>query len=340
MYYYTPRLQGRERGLNLHVSPRHLKGHPRYRAHGLRHSASSFMRFDSGDQPLFWSCIDSYWEDFAVLKNTFYQGYSSVLPSLTSRVVEQCVLEQERLCKTQGEDEQSAWFTAWERYFAKTLGTTDVHRNILWEGEWSLAATTRYDTRLRVWSREALGDYMQALTSPAYHVYNMDLAFPWPTRVSSLEDSARVKWYRKLQMQERLPPVLCMWVRPFDAAIIIDGHDRMLAALLNNITPPIVMLEPWTRIRLADDVRAAWIERVEHNYSNMRPHLHRMSEGSIETINRDVMAAYGVTDYAATMRVWPYEGGAIRWRVEVGAHMNQLTDEFSQIARLVQQGFE
>jgi hypothetical protein len=53
--------------------------------------------------------------------------------------------------------------------------------------------------------------------------------------------SGRVKWWRKKVKENHLPPILVWYLNCLDAYIIVDGHDRLVASILENKPPNIVV---------------------------------------------------------------------------------------------------
>lgn len=51
----------------------------------------------------------------------------------------------------------------------------------------------------------------------------------------------RLKWWRKIAKEQKLPPILIWYLNCLDAFIIIDGHLRLTAALLENIVPDFIL---------------------------------------------------------------------------------------------------
>lgn len=76
-----------------------------------------------------------------------------------------------------------------------------------------------------------------------------------PTRLVSRADDARVRFYRKLARRGALPPVITLGWPAASLEIVIDGHDRLLASLLEGRCPALVSVtEVRRRRRLEDDV--------------------------------------------------------------------------------------
>ncbi|MFF5517656.1 hypothetical protein [Streptomyces coeruleorubidus] len=84
-------------------------------------------------------------------------------------------------------------------------------------------------------------------------------------RPLSPPDAPRVKAYRRRAREGTLAPVLLWFVSPLDVRLILDGHDRAVAALAEGSDPECVILE-----RLVDaDVRRRQLRTLtdEHERS-------------------------------------------------------------------------
>ncbi|MGW4161805.1 hypothetical protein [Streptomyces sp. NPDC004788] len=63
-----------------------------------------------------------------------------------------------------------------------------------------------------------------------------------PLRPLSGPDAPRVKAYRRQAREGVLPPVLLWWYEAFDGWLLLDGHDRAVAALAEGRDPEAVVL--------------------------------------------------------------------------------------------------
>lgn len=50
-------------------------------------------------------------------------------------------------------------------------------------------------------------------------------------------NTGRIKWWLKVAQKQALPPLLLWKISALDAYVLIDGHDRLQAALINGIAP-------------------------------------------------------------------------------------------------------
>lgn len=64
----------------------------------------------------------------------------------------------------------------------------------------------------------------------------------WPLRRPSDADEARVKAWRKHAVEGTLPPVVLWSVSGLQSHLLLDGHDRLVAARSAGVTPDVVLL--------------------------------------------------------------------------------------------------
>ncbi|WP_075825683.1 hypothetical protein [Streptomyces acidiscabies] len=159
-------------------------------------------------------------------------------------------------------------------------------------------------------------------TFPPYVWHAPDLVRTWPTahldwsahgwhgivplRPLSPPDAPRVKAYRKRAREGTLPPVLLWWVTAFDGWLLLDGHDRAVAALEEGGTPPCVVL---ARVPDEEDWRRDAAEMTEsHSEGNQGDLTFRPRP---DTHLAHALAA--LPYQAAPTRSWPLPGGAAAW---------------------------
>jgi hypothetical protein len=134
------------------------------------------------------------------------------------------------------------------------------------------------------------------------------------TRRLSAPDDGRVKMWRKRAREGALPPLVTWWCRGLFAHILLDGHDRVHAALLEGKQPEVVVLADVTaRARTdIDDGKQAALDLA----------------GTLDTIPSEASRAFAMNtilraewDPRAEWRLatpgFPLEGGVERWEDEV-----------------------
>ncbi|MFF3320262.1 hypothetical protein ACFYV5_32850 [Streptomyces sp. NPDC003035] len=133
-----------------------------------------------------------------------------------------------------------------------------------------------------------------------------------PLRRLSAPDAPRVTAYRKQARDGSLAPVLLWWVTAFDGWLLLDGHDRAVAALAEGRTPRTVVLH-----RAEDEDRVTELcGSVSETYERLLvrdvagPDPERRRAASVRGLS-DVAA--GVPYDEARTRAWPIPGGAAEW---------------------------
>ncbi|MEV8558963.1 hypothetical protein AB0478_21420 [Streptomyces sp. NPDC051917] len=147
-----------------------------------------------------------------------------------------------------------------------------------------------------------------------------------PLRPLSSEDAPRVKAHRKHARGGTLAPVLLWWVTALDGWLLLDGHDRAVAALAEGLTPPCVVL---TRGPEEEDWRRTADEVADSHASRLARLAARPATPGIERQRETMLRAYADTlsslpyEPARTCS-WPLPGGAPAWDALAAAAMFQF----------------
>lgn len=112
-----------------------------------------------------------------------------------------------------------------------------------------------------------------------------------------------MKACRKLARARELPPVLLLWVSGLDAHVVLDGHDRLVAASAEQTPMPVLSLEP-----IRSDEQS---ERMRAGVSAAAANLPTASANSL------LLDAFCPLTRAARTRAWPLPGGVEAWKREV-----------------------
>ncbi|MFJ9628359.1 hypothetical protein ACIRU8_11765 [Streptomyces sp. NPDC101175] len=147
-----------------------------------------------------------------------------------------------------------------------------------------------------------------------------------PLRPLSATDAPRVKAYRGHAREDTLAPVLLWRVTPLDGWVILDGHDRAVAALAEGRTPPCLVLrrvpddETWRRT--ADEVTEAHEHRMEHltrDHADTGTGTDTATDTQTEA-ETDRRRAALERAYADTLSTLPYDGAPTpTWPLPGGA---------------------
>ncbi|WP_309897322.1 hypothetical protein [Archangium sp.] len=252
----------------------HVEATPRYR-----------LRVSSGGQPLLWVRIDDWWDGCGILRGPV-RG-PQVLPPLTAAEVRD-------VAHAPG---SPRWWEHWTWHVGRALERSS--QPVLHAGRWCLrplravspGEAAPYGSVPRARSGELPDSpqsleevlrfetfWMEAWDSPRSPDEMMvKSGAVLPLRAPSPEADGRVKSWRKHARDGTLPPALLLYLDIVGKWLVLDGHDRLHAALLEGVAPPLLGLWPV-------------FEEVI----------------SVEPVRR-----------VAITRAWPLRGGVAAWRAEV-----------------------
>ncbi len=280
------------------------------------------LRLSSGGQPLLWFRIDGWWDRCGFLRGP--GGAPWRLPPLSAAEVRD-------VTHAPGTER---WWEAWAWRFGRALAESP--HSVLHAGRWCLRP-------VKVIRAEAAGPY---------HVSTMEWTFgEWPTaphsleralrfepfwveawsqrtpteapeldrgtvlplRAPSPEDDGRVKSWRKRARDGTLPPVVLLYVDLLAQWLVLDGHDRLHAALLEGVVPPVLGLWP-----VFEQVLPSSPEGREGVLRAAELHLRAGETPSlVERVNRMLLLNFRGVRRATVTRAWPLRGGLDAWRSEV-----------------------
>jgi hypothetical protein len=125
-----------------------------------------------------------------------------------------------------------SWYSGWAKYFALRL--RDSSRSPLHTGLWMMQPMFGAGGVIPA-------VYVDAMLNPdrrRYVVWFDGDSGPLPLRDLSNPDNGRVKAWRKKAREGTLPPVLLYYVSGLAEYVLLDGHDRLLAAHLEGAPAP------------------------------------------------------------------------------------------------------
>lgn len=195
-------------------------------------------------------------------------GYRSPLPPLRSAALRSSV----------------NWTHQYTRWLEEAEGTP------LQDGRWGLSARTAFQPG--VWTEDFVRDWpggcLGLYCGGGWHGI-------LPLRRLSASDGPRVKAYRKHVRDGTLAPVLLWWVDHLDGWLILDGHDRAVAALAEGRVPECVVLT-----RVSDE--EAWRREAEE--------IAERHEQRMAGLGTDRQRAVLERAHADTLASLPYEAGS------------------------------
>ncbi|MCI3270154.1 hypothetical protein [Streptomyces cylindrosporus] len=191
----------------------------------------------------------------------------------------------------------------WPHQYARWLEETA--RGPLYDGRWSL--TVRGSFASGIWTEDLVTEWpdgrLELLCGGGWHGVV-------PLRRLSPPEAPRVKAYRKHAREGTLAPVLLWWVPALDGWLILDGHDRAVAALAEGAPPPCVVLarvrEEAEWRRTADDMTASHEERL----ARLPPGRARQ-RAALEAGYADAMSWLPYEETHTDL--WPFPGTPATW---------------------------
>ncbi|NRQ34641.1 hypothetical protein HII36_22790, partial [Nonomuraea sp. NN258] len=119
---------------------------------------------------------------------------------------------------------------------------------------------------------------------------------------------AEVTSYRAAARAGTLPPVLLWWISGLDAYVVLDGHDRLAAALAEAVEPPLLALH---RAAAASESAAG------SSVASLEREVINQAVGARQALARRYQ---GLSDRPAEppagperTRAWPMPGGLAAW---------------------------
>lgn len=293
----------------------------------LENFGGGCTRLVCGGEPLLWARVEPQ-----------YQGLSFVRRrGVTSAAILPPVQAHEARSITSA--------TGWMKWFLRGI---EASTNTPWyTGEWNL-------TELRQ-QRASVSDIARGTAPDVYLPVNRDgwpcvvyglrgaLEIPrthyesWgingsgaviPLRAPSAVDSSRVKAWRKHAREGSLPPVLLWWVTAFDVYLLIDGHDRLLAAQAEGVQPSAIGL--WVSERPDPADAEVWRRSAAERYEVAFAHEESLSASTRTQLNDRLVRAYDVKAVRASKARFVKDASE-QWLAEVA---RELADSPEDLAKL------
>lgn len=273
----------------------------------LQAAAGGYLRLVGPEGPVLWGLVDSGWYGVEIVRAT--NSAIQALPPIRAD-------EAELSHGDSGSPEFLGW---WTRHFASQLcassSTPLAHgRRYLFSPTASAAAAIPgMSAEQLVLRAERLDELLEQ---------REDFELRWDngydglllTRQLSDASDGRVKMWRKRARDGRLPPLVTWWCRGLYTHVLLDGHDRVHAALLEGVKPDVLVLA---------DATAASRDEVEERKRNVVD-----LAATLDTIPSVTSRASAVNtilragwDPRAEWKLatpgFPLDGGEDRWEEEV-----------------------
>jgi len=255
------------------------------------------LRVSVGDVPLLWARVEEDHMGYHWLRAT-QSGPLAILAPIRFDHVEMRARQDPRDA-----------LRGWSRDVAQALATSSA--SPLQEGEWLLAPLLRGGAgdRLR---RQTVADVVD-LTDCGHVDWSHDDLHILPLRAFSSVDDGRVKAWRKVARRGALPPLVLQWISGLCAYLLLDGHDRLLAAHLEGMDAPVLTLE---RIAERSGVASPMAEAFAASKMGSAPDGTSRAI-STESSNRLLLAAFVPERERQPSRAATLAGGVTRWEQEV-----------------------
>jgi hypothetical protein len=216
----------------------------------------------------------------------------------------------------------------WAHHFATALQA--AQHSPLYDGRWllnpnptRLENTPWADSAARRWAELLLAD------NPG-EIDWFSRQGGWqvlPLRPLSDPTNSRINVYRKQAKAGTLPPVLLWWISSLDCYVILDGHDRILAAITEEQEPPFMALASVNQQRV-DAHSQAVIDRYLAEQQRIPPTATDALAASNGRLARTLHEIH--TDYDRT-RAWTLPGGGAAWDALAQAHDSAWNDHINQL---------
>jgi hypothetical protein len=258
------------------------------------------LRLGFRGQPLLWLRVDIYWKGCAVLRGP--SSLEGAFPHIPVGVA-----------RNMGEPGSAAWWTHWLRWWLQCLQQPES--SLLHTGRWCLrplqAVPEALDAALKpqpFWTEDWRGHGFQDLEMRGGSMLAL--------RAPSAGDEGRVKAFRKQARDGTLPPVLLFYLSLVGKWLVVDGHDRLLAARLEGLTPPLLGLWPVFERPVPDDERTRARQQGSRQAAEFRLQGRPMD---VDVVNRMLVRDHVPAWRCSCTRGYPLRGGGATWRAEVTA---------------------
>lgn len=279
---------------------------------GLRMEVATGRRMllRQGDRPLLFARITEA-----------YRGVRFLRAGGVRSPVSPCRADRARAWAERGPREALA---RWARAFAADLATaTRAGYGPLHRGRWTL---TCHEADAWRGQRRPPDGWLPLTGEHDGHINWFTTPCAWdvvPLRALSAPGGARVKAYRKQARDGTLPPVLLWWISGLACHVLLDGHDRLVAALAEEREPPVLVLG----VRGDEQVVAAYQGWALRNHADASAHVDgQVAAGGSQArtgyvaVNRQLGEALnGIGRMPGRTRAWPHRGGRFGWQRQAEA---------------------
>lgn len=295
----------------------------------LRTGTNARMTLVFNDYPLFWATLTRGHYGAWLVRNAMAPPeLSALIPAIASAQVE-------RFSGLSAVESIKGWC----RYFVECLNAS----GFLHSGEWLAQAllpnvdnkliggqpdTARWRFATRGNEKDRLPDWrlsgdalVKAIETGPVQWIDFSAARETPVVLHDVDPHAgRLKWWRKKAREGTLPPILLWYVAGIDALVVIDGHYRLRAAIMENSAPRFVVIcaSQTQAIAHCPDVQ----QRVLASLTRQIP---RKPARDTATVNRVLVQAFDDRPFRyALTHAWASLRSQQDWNDDVARRLQQL----------------
>ena len=187
----------------------------------------------------------------------------------------------------------------WRRRFVEMLA--ESADSPLYAGEWWIGSAEEWSGPVRL-------EPSTLLTAQAARLVERSNGQVFALRSFGPSTGRRVGFWRKQIRAGHHPPTLLLYIAPLSMFAILDGHDRLHAAALEGVDPPLLVLSPlrvdeWSanpNLQIAqravrDNYVRAWVDASPSSQARLNAGLVRYHAHPRQMVSR--------------LRAWPMTGG-------------------------------
>ena len=289
------------------------------------------IKLVQGPISLLWATVCENHYGVRILKSM-----EAFTPTIPPRALDSAQIEQISAL------DKSRRLPAWSRFFAQTLATASAASFLypgLWcfqaapsqNGQWSFGTERQDSGLLGSWHiggvQQAL--YKEATNTVSWGFHSNDelicLRPPVPA------DDGRLKWWRKKVREQTLPPILVWYLSCLDAYVLIDGHCRLQACVMENQPPDFLVAFSAQK----ETVQHEAVVQEQVIASLHRPQIAPHRRLSTEAANAVLIKAFDDRPLLIpTTRGWISFSSERQWLGEVNAKLKALgrADAFQDFA--------
>lgn len=252
-----------------------------------------------------------YWGSWSILNKLSEE--ERIFPFITSKDIEQY--------KLSGIEYSDYWLNHIRRCIESNEfklipnGTWQMLFSKSSQGDWKYLNNKVGNTHLK--GHQQLDEVFKT-ENPIYSDFEV-ANIPIAIKATPFEESGRVKFWRKKVRERTLPPIVMMHLSQLSNSIILDGHSRLLASILENVPPNLIILYPTTQqenkpnLEQADKRANALVKQYQTN-----PKL------KLEQMNQLLISFYDDRPWLARRTTSKFNKDEKQWNAEVKQLIEQL----------------